>query len=128
MDDFYNGKVTLTGIITETVPKIGKLALCVRIRTREYERDEEVVLDVYLDAYKPNTQEFLGLSQVILSHMCSRKMMLTITSGDLINRAQAVLAKQSVKVEERIGLEGCRRLVGMVESARAFVLAALLIN
>jgi hypothetical protein len=128
MDDLYNEKVTLTGIITEMIPKIRKLSLCIRVRAGRYDHDEEVVLDVYLDGFKPNTREFLGLSQIILSHTCSRKLMLTITSGDLITRAQAILTEQSMKVEERIGVEGCKRLVGMVESARAFVLAALLIS
>jgi hypothetical protein len=128
MDGYYNERVTLTGVLAEMLPSIGKISLCVRIRTRTYDRSDEVQLEVLLDGYKPNTRGFLGMSHVILSYSCPRAVILTMTGGDIIAHAQVNITKHSMKIEERVGLEGCKKVAAMVEAAHAFVLAALLIN
>jgi hypothetical protein len=64
MDGYSNERVTLTGVLAEMLPDIGKMSLCVRIRTRMYDRSEEVQLEILLDSYKPGTREFLGMSSL----------------------------------------------------------------
>jgi hypothetical protein len=54
--------------------------------------------------------------------------MLTKTDGDIIVRAQVNVPKEIMKIKGRLGSEGCKRFHSMIEAARAFVLAALLIN
>jgi hypothetical protein len=87
-----------------------------------------VQLQILLDAYKEGTQEFLGQSIIILSYECSRTEVLTVTSGDIIVRAQLDLPRESMRVERKLGEVGCNKVLSMIEAARAFALAALLIN
>jgi hypothetical protein len=128
MEVFCNKDVTLTYVIAEALLKIGRMSLCIRIGGKSFDKSEMVQLQILLDAYKENVQEFLGQSMIILTHTCTRTEMLIVTGGDIVVGAQLNLPKETMRVEGRLGVGRCKKLHSMIEVARAFALAALLIS
>jgi hypothetical protein len=54
--------------------------------------------------------------------------MLCTTGITIMARRQVNITQHSMRIEQRFGLDFCKRFVAMVEAARAFMLTALLIN
>jgi hypothetical protein len=54
--------------------------------------------------------------------------MLSMTGIAIMSRGQVHIAQASKRLKERFGPVTYKRVIGMVEAARTFVLAALFIN
>jgi hypothetical protein len=128
MDVFCNDEVALTGVIAETIYGIGKMSLCMRLGGKSFNRDEKVQFQALLDPYRESSSEFQGLSIVILSWSCSRRVLLNETSDSIITHGQLNLLEHKDGAKRRLNEEEYKKLQNMVEAARAFALAALLIN
>jgi hypothetical protein len=117
----YNPSVCLSGTQAETADGVGKITLSARVCPSSTVRGEEVQILLMLDVYKPNTREFSGPSVLPLTFSASRAYILSMSGKRVVGRA-------GLDLGTRLGAVAHARVIGMIEAARAFVLATLVVN